>query len=172
MSAYENDLNNPTVGVQSPGLGAPFQIFTGSCAANEFCVESTVGFLTKRVFCISSHSFYLLAQNELTEESAASSSLVGLSPGRNNAYAVEAILTMMNPQTSLFTSSLSLQAQLSTIIHGTLVWRMVENGTSHCLDCSSIGLNVVSNSVQRFQLNVGLPANVTTGDVWLTSWIL
>ena len=171
MIAYENDLNNPAAGVQAHGPGAPFQIFAGSCAANEFCVESTLGFLTNRVFCISSHSFYLLAHNQVAGESTVGSSWVGIPPNNNNAYGVEAILTGVNPQQSVFASNLNLQAQASTTIHDIPAWRTVENGTSYCADCSSIGLEITPKSIQRFQLNVELPAGVTVGEMWLTSWI-
>ena len=169
MTAYENDLNNPAAGIQAHGPGAPFRVFAASCAPNEFCVESRVRFLTNRIFCISSHSFHVLARDEIATKSIVSSSRVGLSSDYDQSYAIEAILTSIHPQKSVFASNLNLQAQISTMVHDRPLWQALN--TSQCVNCSSIGLDVISSSIQRFQLDVDLPVGVTTGDVWLTSWI-
>ncbi len=84
---------------------------------------------------------------------------------RNANLAVEAVITSVDNRTSVFATSIVVQAQR---FEG--AWRTVDNGTAECLRCSSVVLAPFPMTVSRVKVDVVMPDSTPMGLLWLASY--
>ena len=81
--------------------------------------------------------------------------------------AVEAVVTSINRKTSLFATSMVMQAQAQA---NNGLWRPVADGYIYCMDCTSVDLAPFPETAQRVKVDVVMPEWVSTGLLWLASY--
>ena len=97
----------------------------------------------------------------------------GFNPRSHNGdgmhVAVEAVLTDVDKQTSLFATSHVIQAQWYNATRG--IWRTVAQGSNDCLKCASLRLEPFPTTAQRVKVDVVLPESMPAGLLWLASYL-
>ena len=155
--------------------------FRGDCYATEFCVDTGRQFtFDDTAFCISTHDFTLFAGTAVKGKVGVGAGIgqLGIPPteasGSQKVYAVEALLTGMDGQKSVFAESVSVQAMRYGVVHGRPLWVPVngEDGTGQCSKCASVGVGKVPDGTGRFDVSMVLGAGTIATEVvlWLTSF--
>lgn len=170
--AYETLCIGPTQ--QSDGTYPQYHLIDqGNCADDEICVgsDSESGVTGPvQAYCVSTDQFVRIGQNP-SGLGVASSAVVtaNLNPAaydkRGTYLTVEAVVTTFYNRTSLFATSMVMQAQAYD-----RVWRTVGGGISDCLRCPSVTLAPFPVLAQRVKIDVVLPENSPTGLLWLASY--
>ena len=159
---------------------------------------STVTVLCRAAYCVSTQNFVAIARDEQDKEveggvgSTVTADFVGQ---RGGARTVEAVVTGVQNETSLFAQSIEMQAQINDAIFHMDLWRTVSlfipilesswgdilmnfilmtyaqvvNGTSECSNCSSIALQPFPLKARRIKVHVVFPAAMTSGILYLAS---
>ena len=148
----------------------------GKCAVGEICVGSNVWNVgPSQAYCVSTEHFVRIGQNPLggDGQNLPSSGVVtagfnsALHSGINGSHvAVEAVVTSIDKKTSLFATSVVMQAQA----YNNGIWRAVTGGYSHCARCSSIILAPFPVTAQRVKVDVVMTEESPTGLLWLASY--
>ncbi|KAL9111399.1 MAG: hypothetical protein Q9187_007928 [Circinaria calcarea] len=144
-----------------------------SCHPTEFCVDpGKQASLYKTAFCISTNDFVVLARNEMERSMAAGAGQLGIPPTGQKVYAVEAILTGLDPHRSVIAQSMRIQAMRYGTFHGGPAWLPVRGGDSHCKGCASTGMVEVPDGTERFEVYVVLGARMVVGGamLWITAF--
>lgn len=138
----------------------------GRCANDEICVGSEeIGETTPvQAYCVSTDNFVRIGQGP-----SASSLAASFNPAvYNNSgshLTVEAVITSLNKQSSVFAASVVMQAQAYDT-----VWRTVAGGSNDCLRCSSLTLAPFPLTAQRVKIDVELSEGNPAGLLWLASF--
>ena len=124
-------------------------------------------------YCVSTTHFVPIGHDLSTGvgQSAGSSRVVtadfnaAVHQRNGSRLAVEAVVTSINRKTSLFATSVVMQAQAYNGL-----WHPVADGYSYCTDCTSVGLAPFPETAQRVKVDVVMPEWVSTGLLWLASY--
>ena len=143
----------------------------GNCARDEICVGSNAEDTDapRQAYCVSTNHFVRIGQDPSTGNGQTSGVVTASfnSALHNNGsqLAVEAVVTSLNRLSTLFATSVVIQAQA---YNG--VWRTVAEGQNYCKICSSVSLAPVPATAQRVKVDVVLPEWYPTGLLWLASY--
>ena len=74
---------------------------------------------------------------------------------------VEALLTGLNNNTSVFAKSLEMKPQVQGLVSGEMQWSTLSAGASSCIDCASLDISEVPAGTQRILVHATLPTTVT-----------
>lgn len=162
-----------------PDTLSPMHYTQARCAANEICVGSEEGDGTTplQAHCVSTTDFVPIGPNPSSShgQQTVSSGVVtaGFDPSsravNGQQVAIEAVLTHVDKQTSLFATSHVIQAQWYNATRG--IWRTVAQGSNDCIECSSLRLEPFPSTAQRVKVSVVLPESMPAGLLWLASYL-
>lgn len=171
-----------TVCVESPQQGRtnPQQqtlIRQGKCALDEICIGSNAKDTgtSRQAYCVATTHFVRIGHDPPSGSGSdtLSSGLVTASfnsslydDNNGSQLAVEAVVTHLNKLSSLFATSVVIQAQA----YNNGVWRNVAGGIDYCMSCSSMTLAPFPITAQRVKVDVVMPEWSPTGLLWLASY--
>ena len=145
---------------------------TGKCALDQLCVGSTPEDKTMPIqaSCVSTKHFAHVGQYPPNGNAGSSSAVTaGFNPAvhmeSGKPFAVEAVLTSVDKISSLFATSLVMQAQSYNGL-----WRTVDYGSTYCKDCASVRLAPFPETASRVKVDVVMPEEEPTGLLWLASY--
>ena len=148
----------------------------GNCADEEICIgsETEDSTVPLQAYCVSTTHFLPIGRNTTSgsHQNPDSSGVVtaGFNPAlhhdRNGSgLAVQAVVTAPDKSTSLFATSVVMQAQK---FDG--VWRTEPDGQAYCKECSSVRLAQFPAAARRVKVDVVLPESTPAGLLWLASF--
>ena len=141
-------------------------ISEGRCANDEICVgsEDIGGANPIQAYCVSTDNFVRIGRGPSASSLAASFN-TAVYNNSGSHLTVEAVITSLNKQSSVFAASVVMQAQAYDT-----VWRTVAEGSIDCLRCSSLTLAPFPLTAQRVKIDVELSEGNPAGLLWLASF--
>lgn len=126
-----------------------------------------------QAYCVSTDRFVNIGHDPSDEEGENGISSGVVTAGFNAALynnngshlGIEALVTDADKRTSLYATSMVMQAQAYNGL-----WRTVAHGIIDCIGCSSVSFAPFPVSAQRVKVDVVLPAESPTGLLWLASY--
>ncbi|MCJ1228050.1 hypothetical protein MMC12_004710 [Toensbergia leucococca] len=110
-------------------------------------------------YCVNNLNFVKIAQSQLDWMTKPESVTVPYVPVGDAK--VEALLTGLNNNTSVFAKSLEMKPQVQGLVSGEMQWSTLSAGASSCIDCASLDISEVPAGTQRILVHATLPTTVT-----------
>ena len=127
--------------------------------------------MPREAYCVSTNNFTPIGQARSSSGQASTGVVTAgfhpaLPPLRNVELAVEAVVTGVGNLTSVFATSMVVQAQSFDGV----VWKTVDNGTADCLRCANVVLTPFPEAAKRVKVDVVMPEATPVGLLWLASY--